>query len=129
VIIDTSAILAILFAEPEADHFSAAILAAETPRMSVASYLEASLRLAGRGAPALDAQLDVLLEQLGVILEPVTVAQGHAAREAGARFGKGRHPAGLNYGDCFSYALAKTSGARMLFKGDDFSRTDTLAAT
>jgi ribonuclease VapC len=129
VIIDTSAILAILFAEPEADQFVVAILAAETPRMSVASYLEASLRLAGLAAPALDAQLDVLLEQLGVILEPVTVAQGHAAREAGARFGKGRHPAGLNYGDCFSYALAKTTGERLLFKGDDFSRTNTLAAS
>ena len=128
-IIDTSAILAILFAEPEADHFSATILAAEAPRMSVASYLEASLRLAVLDVPALEAQFDALLEQLGVILEPVTVAQGHAAREAVARFGKGRHPAGLNYGDCFSYALAKTTGARLLFNGDDFTRTGILAAT
>jgi ribonuclease VapC len=128
VIIDTSAILAILFAEAEADHFMDVILKAETPRMSVASYVEASLRVGGLGVPALDGQLDALLERLGVEIEPVTVEQGHAAREAGAHFGKGRHPAGLNYGDCFSYALARTTGAPLLFKGDDFSRTDILAA-
>jgi len=128
VIIDTSAILAILFAEPEGDRFTAAILAAEARRMSVASYVEASLRVAGLQTPGLDGLLDALLERLGVTLEPVTISQGHVAREAGARFGKGHHPAGLNYGDCFSYALAKATGELLLFKGDDFSRTDIPTA-
>ncbi|MHB8530797.1 MAG: type II toxin-antitoxin system VapC family toxin [Caulobacteraceae bacterium] len=123
-ILDTSAILAILFAEPEAESFAALTVSATRPRLSVASYIECALRLDGLGLPDVSAQLDLLLERLGVALEPVTIEQAHAAREAARRFGKGRHPAALDFGDCFAYALAKTAGEPLLYKGEDFSRTD-----
>lgn len=128
-IVDTSALLAILFGEPEADTFTVLISAAPAPRMSAASYIEAALQMDGLGVPALANQLDALIDRLGLVLAPVTLDQARSAREAGRRFGKGRHPAALNFGDCFSYALAKSAGEPLLFKGDDFSRTDIVAAT
>jgi ribonuclease VapC len=95
--------------------------------MSVVNYFEAAVRLdnAGQG---LRFDLDGLLSASGVALEPVTRAHARAAREAHARFGKGRHPARLNMGDCFAYALATERGEPLLFKGEDFARTDVRAA-
>lgn len=74
-------------------------------------------------------QIDVFIRTAGIAIEPITVEHGHVARQAFLDFGKGRHPAGLNFGDCFAYALAKTTGEPLLFKGRDFSKTDILAAT
>ena len=127
-IVDTSALVAILLDEPEAVAFTIAIRSAGRTRLSTSSYIEASLRL-GREADCVAlAALDPLIERLGISLEPLTVEHALAAREAGARFGKGHHPAKLNFGDCCAYALAKVSGEPLLFKGNDFSQTDIAVA-
>ncbi len=121
-IIDTSALIAILAKEPEGESFLAAIIDAPACRMSAASYVETAIVLERfpRDAEALDG----FLSELELDIEPVDLNQARLARDAYRRFGKGRHPAGLNYGDCFSYALAKASGETLLFKGNDFSHTD-----
>ncbi len=127
-IVDRSAILAILFAESDAALFAAAIGAADSCRISAATFVEVAAvveaQTKGRGG----SQLDALLRRAGFVIEPVTEEQAHLARQAYSEFGKGRHPAGLNFGDCFSYALAKSSGEALLFKGGDFSRTDIVSA-
>ena len=97
-------------------------------RMSVANALEASIVLEGRGGVAAGDELDAFLESTGINLAPVTAGQLVEARRAWRRFGKGNHPAGLNFGDCFAYALAETTGEPLLFKGDDFARTDIASA-
>lgn len=97
-------------------------------RMSVANALEATMVLESRGGQAAGHELDSLLRRSGVELEPVTVRHLEIARVAWRRYGKGNHPAALNFGDCFAYALAKTEGEPLLFKGEDFSRTDIEAA-
>lgn len=123
-IIDTSALLAILADEPERRAFNEAIEAADARYMSVATFVEASIVIEARhGAEGLR-ELDLLLDRAGIELVDVDVEQGKLARQAYSRFGKGRHPAGLNFGDCFSYALAKAHGERLLFKGNDFYATD-----
>jgi ribonuclease VapC len=128
VILDTSALVAIFFDEPEAESFSRQILDAEICRLSVVSHLEVSMVLE-RQAKAADArQLDVFLRSAGVVVEPVTLQQGRLARQAFYQFGRGRHRAKLNFGDCFSYALAKDLGEPLLFKGNDFSLTDVRVA-
>lgn len=127
-IVDTSALLAILLMEPEAELFTGVIERAEVLRMSVASYLEAAIYVDRRGDEVRRAMLDTFIEELGVRLEPVTVEQIRHAREAFLLFGKGRHPAALNYGDCFTYALARAFREPVLYKGDDFSQTDLVAA-
>ena len=126
-IVDTSAILAVLFQEPDAAHYAKMI--AETPhcRLSVASLLEASIVLQARGG-MVDTELDLFIEKANIELVPFSLEQASAARDAWRQFGKGHHPAGLNFGDCFAYALAHTSGEPLLFKGDDFARTDIRAA-
>lgn len=96
--------------------------------MSVASYLEATIVVEGRSGAAAGHELDAYLAEAGIELEPVTVEQTQAACRAWRRFGKGNHPAGLNYGDCFSYALAETTQEPLLFKGRDFALTDIEAA-
>ena len=123
-IVDTSAVLAILFNEPDARHHASAIMTAHPCRMSVASVLEASIVLESRGGVTAGHELDTLLESAEIELVPVAVEHLEAARRAWRRFGKGNHPAALNFGDCFAYALALTTGEPLLFKGDDFSRTD-----
>ena len=124
-IIDTSALVAILTAEPEAARFTAAVADAPVRRISAATYVEACLVLGPRGF-RLD--LDEYIARIAIEIVPVTVQQARAAADASARFGKGHHPARLNLGDCFSYALAKTSDEPLLFKGDDFTQTDISAA-
>lgn len=123
-VIDTSALLAILQDEPERRRFNEAIDAAETRALSVATFVEVSIVVeTRRGADGLR-DLDLFLAKAGVELIDLDVEQAQAARRAFSRFGRGRHPAGLNYGDCFSYALAQLRGEPLLFKGEDFSRTD-----
>ena len=127
-IIDTSAVLAVLFGEPDAGRYEEAIAAAWPRRMSVVALLEAAMVVESRGGAAAGQELDTLLERSEIELAPVTPEHANAARRAWRRFGKGNHPAALNFGDCFAYALAKTAGEPLLFKGEDFSRTDIEAA-
>ena len=126
-IVDTSAVLAVLFREPDAEMYARAILTASPCRMSVANLLEASIVVGGRGR-ATDTELDSFVEEAEIELSPVTREQVETARQAWRRFGKGNHEAALNFGDCFAYALARTTGEPLLFKGDDFTRTDVKAA-
>ena len=127
-IIDTSAVLAILLGEADADRYEEAIVAAWPRRMSVVGLLEAAMVIESRGGVTAGHELDVLLDKASVELVAVTSEQATAARHAWRRFGKGNHPAGLNFGDCFAYALANVTGEPLLFKGDDFARTDIAAA-
>ncbi len=127
-IIDSSAIASILFMESDSGHFSAKIADSWPRRMSVASLLESTMVVEGRAGPSSSYDIDDLLEEYEIELVPVSVEQAQAARVAWRRFGKGNHPARLNFGDCFSYALAKTTGEPLLFKGDDFAQTDIQAA-
>lgn len=123
-VLDTSAILAILLDEPERRAFNEAIEAAESRALSSATFVEVSIVIEARhGAEGLR-DLDLFLERAGVELVAVDSEQAHVARRAFSRFGKGRHRAGLNYGDCFSYALATVLGEPLLYKGDDFRHTD-----
>jgi ribonuclease VapC len=126
-VVDTSALIAILLDEPEAARFGRLI--ATTPRcvMSAGSYVEFGMLAASRrGYDA--ATVDAALERWQLGIMPVTPAQARLALGAFHRYGKGRHAAGLNYGDCFAYALAKERGEPLLFKGDDFARTDIVPA-
>ena len=128
-IIDTSALIAILRDEPEARHFAEAIEAATERRISAVTYVELAAVIDGGRDPVASRLVDDLLDAARIVIEPVTVAQARIAREAYRDFGKGSgHAAGLNSGDCFAYALAKATGEPLLFKGDDFSRTDIVAA-
>ena len=123
-VLDTSALLAILFDEPERRVFTEAIESAEKRLLSAASFVETSMILESRlGAEGVRA-LDRFLAAANIEIVAVDREQGQAAREAFRQFGKGRHAAGLNFGDCFSYALAKSRTEPLLFKGGDFSRTD-----
>jgi ribonuclease VapC len=128
VIIDTSAIVAILFNEDDADTYARAITRADSRRVSAATFVEAAIVVAAQTKNAGGSQLDAFFRRAGIIIEPVTEEQAHIARQAFTDFGKGRHAAGLNYGDCFSYALAKSTGEPLLFKGKDFTKTDVLVA-
>lgn len=128
-VVDTSALVAILFAESTAERLMEAILAAPRPIVSAASLVEVGIVAIARRGEASERELNSLLRQLRLQIIPVTA--DHAERALGAfrRFGKGRHPAGLNYGDCFSYALASITGEPLLFVGDDFARTDLQIAS
>ena len=127
-VVDTSALLAILFDEADADRFTHALSGAERVTMSAASLLEAGIIVDNKLGPKAGRQLDLLVEQAGVTVIPVTEHHVRIARQAYLEYGKGNHRAGLNFGDCFAYALAKASGAPLLFKGNDFSHTDVEAA-
>ena len=127
-IVDSSALLAVLFREPDAERYETALAAAPASRMSLANVLEASIVWEGRGGPAASQRLDLFMDQVGVEMVPVTAEHVTSARQAWRRFGKGNHPAALNFGDCFAYALAEVSGEPLLFKGDDFTLTDIEAA-
>ena len=127
-IVDTSAIVAILFGEPEAERFGRAISQAPHCRMSVANLVETGIVVEGRAGEANGRDLDLFLESAGIVLEPVTPDHAQRARRAWRRFGKGNHPAGLNFGDCFAYALAEATREPLLFKGEDCALTDIDAA-
>ena len=127
-IIDSSAILTILFAEPDAAVFAKAMSEADACKISAATFVEVAAVVEAQTQDRGSRQLDAFLRRAGFVIEPVTEEQAHLARQAYSDFGKGRHPAGLNFGDCFSYALAKASGEALLFKGGDFSKTDIVSA-
>ena len=127
-ILDTSAVIAILYREPEAPEFAQSIHDADVCRISVANYVELSMVIQNQLGPEGMQQAEAFFRRAGVNIEPVTVDHGELARQAFLDFGKGRHKAGLNFGDCFSYALAKATGEPLLFKGNDFSQTDIKAA-
>ena len=125
-VIDTSAFLAILHDEPERRAFNEAIEAADARAMSMANFVEASIVIESRYGAEGIRDLDLFIERAAIELVDVTLAQGHAARRAFARYGKSRHPAGLSFGDCFAYALAIDRGEPLLFKGGDFDQTDVF---
>ena len=127
-ILDTSALVAILYGEPEASRYATLVHEADRCSISVANFVELSIVIEAQiGADAVH-QYDAFLRRAAIAMEPVTIEQGQLARQAFRDFGKGRHPAGLNFGDCFAYALARATGEPLLFKGDDFSKTDIKAA-
>ncbi|HWG73356.1 MAG TPA: type II toxin-antitoxin system VapC family toxin [Acidimicrobiales bacterium] len=129
VIIDTSAIIAILRAEPDADRYVDAVARATGLRLSAGTYLETAIVVDANHDPVLSGRFDDLVTATGAKVEPVTPEHAEIARRAYRDFGRGSgHPAGLNFGDCFAYALARATGSPLLYKGDDFSRTDVISA-
>jgi ribonuclease VapC len=130
VIVDPSALVAIVLQEPEAAAVARLIAAAPVVRISAASYVELGIVVDRRRDPAITGALDALLEDLRIQIEPVTERQARIARAASQRYGRGSgHPARLNLGDCFSYALARDLGEPLLFKGGDFAHTDIELVT
>jgi ribonuclease VapC len=127
-ILDSSPIVAILAQEPDAELFIQAISRAPRCRMSAGNFIELSIVIESQFSMEVTRQCEALFRRIGVVIEPVTVEQAHLARQAFHDFGKGRHPAALNFGDCFAYALAKMSGEPLLFKGEDFRKTDIVSA-
>ena len=127
-VIDTSAIVAIAFNEPDAETYEQKVVDAPRRFISAATILELSIVIEARLGEAGAAELDLWLYKAGVEVVAVDAEQIAIARRAWRNFGKGRHPASLNFGNCFSYALAKSRNEPLLFKGDDFSRTDIEAA-
>lgn len=123
-ILDSSAIIAILRAESDAAAFAEAILSAETRRISAVNYVEAAVVIdSGKDAIA-SRRFDEFFRVSRIVVDAVTPRQAEIARQAYRDFGKGRHKAGLNFGDCFAYALSKEMDEPLLFKGNDFRRTD-----
>ena len=127
-ILDTSSLIAILTGEPDCDLYVDAISRAGVCRISAGNFLELSVVIESQFGPDVLRQCDAFFRRAGIVVEPVTVEHVHAARQAFHDFGKGRHPAALNFGDCFAYALAKATGEPLLFKGDDFKKTDIVSA-
>lgn len=128
-IIDTSALIAILRDEPEAAACARAIETALVRRLSAVTFVEAAAVIDGSRDPVASRRFDDLIAEAGIHIEPVTEAQARVARDAFRDFGRGSgHPANLNFGDCFAYALARVTGEPLLFKGDDFSHTDVAPA-
>jgi ribonuclease VapC len=128
-VVDTSVILAIIFEEADCNFFLEKLADMQVHRTSAVSYVEASMLLISRRGPDAEAELDLMLQRAEIEIVPVSVEHAKLARTAFRRYGKGRHPAGLNFGDCFSYALARSVGEPLLFKGFDFSRTDIVPAS
>ena len=126
-VLDTSAVIAILRKEPERDAFAKLLSNARDPVISAATLFECSMVQARFDEGWVD--LDDFMLATGIRVAAVDLAQAHAARDAWLRYGKGRSPAGLNFGDCLSYALAKTTDRSLLFKGEDFAQTDVTPAT
>ena len=127
-IIDTSALVSILDQEPEAERLVRAIAAASERMLSAANLVETGIVMQVRRGDEAARDLDLMLAKFKIDVIPVSAKQADFARKAFQRFGRGRHPARLNFGDCFAYALAKDSSAPLLFKGDDFSQTDLRIA-
>ena len=128
-IIDSSALIAILRAEPDARLYARRIENASARRLSAANFVEVGLVIDGTRDPVASRRVDQFISEIGIMIEPVTEQQAHLAREAYRDFGKGsKHRAKLNFGDCFAYALAKDKREPLLFKGSDFSFTDVASA-
>jgi len=123
-ILDSSALVAILFKEPEAEHLAAMIRDTDTTAIAAPTLLETAIVAEGRTLPGMAEKLDALMGAIRPEIVPFTAEHASLARDAWRRFGKGRHKAGLNLGDCFSYALAKDRSQPLLFKGEDFAATD-----
>lgn len=123
-VLDTSAILAVLTSEASAERLVDAIRSDPLRRVSTATVVQCSLVLLGRYGETAEPQLDLFLREIGAEVVPVGEEHARLARDAAIRFGRGRHPAGLNFGDCFSYALAAAGDEPLLFVGEDFARTD-----
>lgn len=128
-VLDTSALMALLLDEPEAESFRLALEHDAVRLVSSATLLETALVIETRKGEAGGRELELLIHKADIVVVPADEAQVSEARRAFRRFGKGRHPAALNYGDLFAYALARTSGEPLLFKGDDFARTDIARVT
>jgi ribonuclease VapC len=127
-ILDCSPLVAILAEEPDAELYIQAISRASRCRISAGNFIELSIVIESQFSAEAFQQCDALFRRVGIVIEPVTAEQAHLARQAFHDFGKGRHPAGLNFGDCFAYALAKHTGEPLLFKGNDFKKTDIVSA-
>jgi ribonuclease VapC len=123
-VLDTSALLVLLLDEPEAETFRAAVEEDGTRLVSAATLLETAIVIEARKGEAAGRELDLLIQKAEISVVPVDAEQVAEARRAYRRFGRGRHIAGLDLGDVFAYALARTSGEPLLFKGDDFAKTD-----
>lgn len=128
-IIDTSALLAILYQEEDAEQFVTALVTAPARRMSAANFLEAAINVDAHGDPEASRQLDTFIRHAAIEIVPVTLEHAQIARQAYLDFGNGRHKAALNFGDCFAYALARATGEPLLFKGNDFANTDLANVT
>jgi ribonuclease VapC len=128
-IVDTSALVSILDQEAEAERLARAIAAASERMLSAANLVETGIVMQVRRGDEADRDLDLLLAKLKIDIIPVSGKQANLARRAFQHYGRGRHPAKLNFGDCFAYALAKDSSAPLLFKGNDFSQTDIMIAS
>lgn len=127
-VIDSSAIIAILAREPDSDVLMSRIEEADRRRISATNWVESSMVAQSRWGASGLLELDALIDKAGIEIEAVDRLQGRIAREAFSRYGKGRHPAALNLGDCFAYALAQAMGETLLCKGDDFRKTDARLA-
>ena len=127
-VLDTSALLTILMNEPEANACAVAIEADPVRLLSAANLVETSIVIEARVGDAGGRELDLLVHKAAIEIVPVDAEQAEIARHAYRQFGKGRHPAGLNYGDCFAYALARSTGEPLLCKGEDFTKTDLTIA-
>jgi ribonuclease VapC len=123
-IVDSSALLSVLLDEPAADLILAALVDAPAPRISAANWLEVAMIVEEKGGRLASLRLDEFMRAAGIEIAPVTVEQVVAARTAWRYFGRHKHSARLDFGDCFAYALAKSSGEKLLFTGQDFARTD-----
>ncbi len=127
-IVDSSALLAVILDEEDEARFSAALIDAPALRMSAANWVETAIVVDSGKNPAAAIRFDDLFDLLRLKIESVTVEDAHRARAAYSDYGRGHHPARLNYGDCFAYALAKRCGEPLLFKGNDFAQTDIDSA-
>ncbi len=127
-VVDTSALFAILVGEDERDKFEDLILRSPTAVISVVSIVETVIALTRKQLNIEASDIDGVLSTLGIAVRPVDVNQGLLARRAFLQYGRGRHPARLNFGDCFPYALAKARSDTLLFKGEDFAKTDLIPA-
>jgi ribonuclease VapC len=128
-IVDTSALIAILRDEPEAESFVKKIAGTVTRRLSAVNYVETAAVIDGSRDPIASRRFDDLLREAKILIEPVSESQARIARDAYRDFGRGSgHPAKLNFGDCFAYALAREKGEALLYKGNDFARTDVASA-
>ena len=128
IVVDSSALLAILEGESDPTKYAEALADCDAPLLSAATLIEAGIVMVNRHGPRAAAKLFSLIEESGIEVQDVTSRQARPAIEAFTRYGKGRHRAGLNYGDCISYALAKSTGLPLLYKGNDFAQTDLVAA-
>ncbi len=128
VIVDSSALVAIILNEADEERFALALLRAKAPRMSAANWLEAAMVIDSRKLPAARSRFDDVIAGFRIEILPVTAEIAVRARQAQNEFGRGQHPARLNFGDCLAYATAAVTGEPLLFKGGDFSQTDIESA-